>query len=54
MHSFEDKSYQEDPENIPSSDSDSDYSEMDPIKKEKLRQSRTYCGIEVKRDFGFL
>ena len=44
----------EDPENINSSESDSDYSESDNNKKEILRAQNTFCGIEIKKQFGFM
>ena len=44
----------DDPENIPSSDSDSDFSESDHEQREKLRQRNTFCGIEIKKQFGFM
>lgn len=47
-------SYLEDPENFPSSDSDSDYSVSDAGKLKELRRKNTYCGIEIKKQFGFM
>ena len=47
-------SYLQNPENIPSSDSDSDYSVSDAGKLKELRKKNTYCGIEIKKQFGFM
>lgn len=46
---FNEKSYVDNPENLASSESDSDYSELDSEKRLQLRQGNTFCGIEVKK-----
>ena len=51
---FPDKSYIDNPENLESSESDSDFSELDSEKRLLLRQKKTFCGIEVKKQFGFM
>ena len=35
------------------SSSDSDYSNADPDERERLRLKNTFCGIEIKKQYGF-
>lgn len=48
------QSYQDHPENLNSSDSDSDYSDALTAKREELRRKNTYFGIEIKKQFGLM